>query len=101
MDKPTTSATKFLPADSFSLASLDQLTASILNLLASCHFNKTEVMLTRDHVNRELQSSTDLFLDKRLGNQVEIEREAAADSLNGHYGSQEPLFQNARGNQWE
>ncbi|KAH1234575.1 hypothetical protein GmHk_09G026740 [Glycine max] len=30
----------------------------------------------------------------RLGNQVEIEREAAADSLNGHYGSQEPLFQN-------
>ena len=25
---------------------------------------------------------------------MEIEREAAADSLNGHYGSQEPLFQN-------
>ncbi|KAG5007870.1 hypothetical protein JHK85_026412 [Glycine max] len=31
---------------------------------------------------------------KRLSNQVEIEREAAADSLNGLFGPQEPLFQN-------
>ena len=31
---------------------------------------------------------------KRLGNQVEIEREAASDSLNGLFGPQEPIFQN-------
>ncbi|KHN11832.1 hypothetical protein glysoja_006285 [Glycine soja] len=31
---------------------------------------------------------------KRLSNQVEIEREAAEDSLNGLFGPQEPLFQN-------
>jgi len=56
MDKPTTSATKFLPADSFSLASLDQLTASILNLLASCHVQDAELNSSSDQNEMKIPS---------------------------------------------
>ncbi|KAK7264608.1 hypothetical protein RJT34_32217 [Clitoria ternatea] len=48
VDDPASLATTFLPADSLSLASQDQLTASTLNPLASCHAKDSELNSSSD-----------------------------------------------------
>ncbi|KAL3012016.1 hypothetical protein AAZX31_07G231600 [Glycine max] len=56
VDEPTASATTFLPADSFSLASQDQLTANILNPLASCHVQDAELNSSSDQNEMKIPS---------------------------------------------
>ena len=56
VDEPTASATTFLPADSFSLASQDQLTASVLNPLASCHVQDAELNSSSDQNEMKIPS---------------------------------------------
>ncbi|KAL2960140.1 hypothetical protein AAZX31_17G023800 [Glycine max] len=56
VDEPTASATTFLPTDSFSLASQDQLTASVLNPLASCHVQDAELNSSSDQNEMKIPS---------------------------------------------
>ena len=56
VDEPTASATTFLPTDSFSLASQDQLTASVLNPLASCHVQDAEHNSSSDQNEMKIPS---------------------------------------------
>lgn len=56
VDDPTASATAFLPADSFTLASQDQLTASVLNPLSSCHAQDAEPNSSSDQNDVKIPS---------------------------------------------
>nr|KYP58067.1 Lin-9 isogeny [Cajanus cajan] len=56
LEDPTASATIFLPADSFTLASQDQLTASVLNPLASCHVQDAELNSSSDQNEMKIPS---------------------------------------------
>lgn len=56
VEDPTASATIFLPADSFTLASQDQLTASVLNPLASCHVQDAELNSSSDQNEMKIPS---------------------------------------------
>ncbi|XP_068463375.1 protein ALWAYS EARLY 3 isoform X1 [Phaseolus vulgaris] len=56
VDEPTASSTTFVPADSLSHASQDQLTASVLNPLASCHVQDTELNSSSDQNEMKIPS---------------------------------------------
>ncbi|TKY54129.1 ALWAYS EARLY 3 protein [Spatholobus suberectus] len=56
VDDPTASAATFLPADSFTLASQDQLTASVLNPLTNCHVQDAELNSSSDQNEMKIPS---------------------------------------------
>jgi len=57
VDEPTAaSATTFPPADPFSLASQDQLAASVLNPLTSCHVQDAELNSSPDQNEMKIPS---------------------------------------------
>ncbi|KAL2339063.1 hypothetical protein Fmac_013509 [Flemingia macrophylla] len=56
VEDPTASATTFQLADSFTLASQDQLTASVLNPLASCHVQDAELNSSSDQDEMKIPS---------------------------------------------
>lgn len=56
VDEPTASATTFPHTDSLSLASQDQLAASVLNPLTSCHVQDAELNSSSDQNEMKIPS---------------------------------------------